>query len=317
MSKPNFISAIGSPLDPDENLHEAGLEAHLADQWAHGIGGVLVAGTMGMMQLLKWDTYRNLARRAVEISRGNGRGGEVMVGAGDCSFARTRQRIEFLNTLDIDGVVVLTPFFIGFSQQELIAYYRALADASKAPLFLYDLPQRTNCKIEFETVLKLAKHPNIRGIKCSDEALSYARRLIDTLGDPFRVIVAQPMLVDVTLKAGIHEQLDGVYALAPALATNIGEFAARGDWPGAAAAQRKLTALLRFFHEYNFSVFTTLLNARGIPGNYAPRPYAPLTPPEKKRVLASPEIRELLRWPGGGGAPLGQDAARKKEGKRP
>ena len=137
MNRANFISAVGSPLDADENLHDAGLEAHLADQWTHGIGGVLVAGTMGMMQLLKWDTYRSLVRRAAEISRGKG---EVMVGAGDCSFARTRERIDYLNTLKIDAVVVLTPFFIRFSQEELVDYYRALADVSKAPLFLYDLP---------------------------------------------------------------------------------------------------------------------------------------------------------------------------------
>src|SRR6185503_7691538 len=84
--KTHFISALGTPLTDSGELHAAGLEAHLDDQWTHGIGGVLVAGTMGMMQLLTDETYRQLALRASEFSKGRG---EVMVGAGDCSFHRT------------------------------------------------------------------------------------------------------------------------------------------------------------------------------------------------------------------------------------
>ena len=129
------------------------------------------------------------------------------------------------------------------------------------------------------------------------------------------MIVAQPMLVDVTLRVAIFEQLDGMYALAPALATGLGEYAARGDWEGAAAVQGKLTRLLRVFDTYNFSVFTTLLNERGIPGNDAPRPYLPLSRAEKERVLGSPEVREMLRYPGGG-APVGGVMGGKKQAKR-
>ena len=56
MKKAYFITAIGTPLTEDECLHEEGLEIQLADQWNHGINGILVAGTMGAMQLLTNDT---------------------------------------------------------------------------------------------------------------------------------------------------------------------------------------------------------------------------------------------------------------------
>ena len=56
-----MITALGTPLTPEEDLHVEGLEAHLQDQLDHGINGFLVAGTMGLMQLLKERTYRDLA----------------------------------------------------------------------------------------------------------------------------------------------------------------------------------------------------------------------------------------------------------------
>lgn len=291
MNTARFFSAVGTPLTKEEELDQGALEAHLADQWKHGIGGILVAGTMGHMQLLRDQTYRQLAMKSIEFSKN---AGEIMVGAGDCSYYRTLDRIRFLNDLRIDGVVVLTPFFIRFSQKELIQYYSALADECKAPLYLYDLPQRTQCKIELETTLQLAKHPNIRGIKCSDEP-SYARRIVDILGDSFRVIVAQPMLVDVFLKFGIYEHLDGMFAVAPELTVSIGKYAAAGDWARATDAQKKLSGLLRILRDYGGSqAFTALVNARGIPGNYSVRPQEPLDKDRRASLLAEPEVVEFL-----------------------
>ena len=79
-----LISAIGTPLAQDESLHVEGLEAHLADQWKNGMTGVLVGGTMGAMQLLSEETYRDLVRQSIRCSQQQG---EVLVGVGDAGFA--------------------------------------------------------------------------------------------------------------------------------------------------------------------------------------------------------------------------------------
>jgi dihydrodipicolinate synthase/N-acetylneuraminate lyase len=52
-----LITAIGTPLDDEENLREEGLALHLDDQWQAGIHGILVAGSMGLMQMLRERTY--------------------------------------------------------------------------------------------------------------------------------------------------------------------------------------------------------------------------------------------------------------------
>ena len=182
-----LFSAVGTPLTPDETLHVDGFERHLADQWRAGMTGVLIGGTMGLMQLLSDATYRQLVEHGARAGAGRG---EVMIGAGDASFARTRDRIKILNEHRLDGVVVLAPYLWKFTQDELVDYFTELADFSRSPLYLYDLPGLTGTKLTFETVLAVAKHPNVRGIKCSCE-FGWTRQLIDMAPQGFRVIAAQ------------------------------------------------------------------------------------------------------------------------------
>lgn len=292
--KPYICSAIGTPLDADDQLDPSGLRTHLEDQANAGIHGVLVAGTMGAMPLLTWRAYEQLVRASAEYWPGHG---ELLVGVGDLSFARSRERIQFVNELPIDGAVALTPYFLPYSQAELIQYFEALASDSRAPLYLYDLPQRTGNALAVETVLQLSEHPNIAGIKCSGD-LSEARRLIDSLrGSDFRVILAQVPLLDVLLRAGMHEHVDGVYCMVPQLTRKIADAAMRGDGETAAELTRRLCGLLMMLRKYGvYAAMTALLNSRGFEGNFAPRPHQPLTSAARESLLAEGAVRDALAF---------------------
>jgi 4-hydroxy-tetrahydrodipicolinate synthase len=291
MTSSYFIAALGTPLDAEENLHRDGLRAHLADQQANEIDGVLVGGTMGMMQLLRDSTYHDLVQLSSELYAGKG---ELFVGVGDASFARTLDRLRLANQFPIDVAVVLSPYFMKFTQEQLIDYYRAIADESRVPLYLYDLPQTTGTVLTLDTVTTLAKHPNIRGIKCSGD-IAQARVLIDSVaGENFRVIVAQPLIVDVLLRHGVHQHLDGVYALFPEWVKKMKHAVGAERWDEAAALSKGMGRVMPRLHHYGvLSAMTTLLNARGIPGSFAPRPYPVLAPELAQALLNESTIREL------------------------
>lgn len=291
--KPYFITAIGTPLTTDERLHEEGLVRHLEDQWSAGMNGILVAGTMGLMQMLRDETYARLARRATELSKGKC---EIMIGAGDAGFARTCDRIRFLNELPIDGIVVLTPYFLPFSQPQLVRYYLALADVSKKPLYLYDLPAVTNVSISMDTYAQLSKHPNIRGAKVSGRA-AFSRELIDRLGDRLRIIVAEPTLIDALLRHGVEQHLDGMFAIAPQWVGRLASAAQASDWEMAASYQRRITTLRNLLNdeEGGMGVFTAMMNAREIPGSFASAPLGLLSDERRDALLAEPIMQELIR----------------------
>jgi 4-hydroxy-tetrahydrodipicolinate synthase len=286
-----FISAIGTPLDGVESLHGEGLQCHLNDQWSAGIDGVLVGGTMGLMQLLTEKTYLNLVERSVELCAGRG---EIMIGVGDAALARTLERVRLLNRWKVAGVVVLCPYLWKFTQHELIRYFSALGDASRNPVYLYDLPVLTGTKLELETVLTLTNHPNIRGIKCSCD-FAWTRQLIDLAPSDFEIIVAQADLIDVLLQQGVRRQLDGVFAVAPMWIREIRSAGESRDWSRAAAYQQRMSALLRVMKRYGvFQAFTTIVNARGIPGNFAPAPLQPLQEEQREALLHESIVQELL-----------------------
>ena len=169
---------------------------------------------MGLMQLFRDQTYRDLVEHTVRFTAGRG---EVLAGVGDTSFVRTRDRIRIIEQFDIDGVVVLSPYLFPFLPQEQIDYYKALADVSSKPVSLYNLPGITGVNLAIDTVLEVARHPNIAGIKCSCE-FEWTRSLMNLIDDDqFRIVAASPDSVDLLIKAGVREHLDGVLWPSPAL----------------------------------------------------------------------------------------------------
>ncbi|MCC6683049.1 MAG: dihydrodipicolinate synthase family protein [Phycisphaeraceae bacterium] len=289
-----IIAAIGTPLTPDERLHVDGLSLQLERLWAAGIHGIFAAGTLGVMPMLTDDTYRELIEKAVHLVQGRG---ELFVGASDQSLARTQQRIAYINQFKVDGVVALPPFFMRFSQQELIGYYRALAEASRAPVYLYDLPQRTHLSLDNRTVLTLAEHPNIVGIKCSGP-IEQARQLIDQLARReirFRVVVAQPDHLHNLVEDGVTDHLDGIYTLAPRWTVQIAQTPSSSNREGIRQLQTDLIELRDVMRRHgSLSAFTVLMNACGVPGCYAPQPFRKLTPTEIDALFEQPVVQKFL-----------------------
>lgn len=292
MTRPYLISAIGTPLQEDESLHMDGLYAHLEQHHDAKIDGILAAGTMGLMQLLRIDTYHHLVKTTCEAWAQRG---ELLVGIGDTSFSRTKARLEFVNDHNVDGVVVLSPFFVPFTQAELIDYYRALADYSRTPIFLYDLPERAGVSLDVETVLRLSEHPCIAGIKCSGSLTQIQRLRQELNGAEFRVIIAKPVLLDVLVRSGMQEHVDGIFAIAPHWMRRISELLNEKQWGLAEVEVRRLATLLDSVERYGvFQSITEILNAVGVPGNFAPRPYAPLDDEQRQSLLNEPVVLKYL-----------------------
>lgn len=283
-----FITAVGTPLTEDELLCEEGLEQELSEQKAKGFEGILVAGSMGCMPLLRDETYRRLIERSIDLFDG-----EIIVGASECGFGRTADRVEYINQFKVDGVAILAPYFWKLSQEELVSYYQSLADVSKTPIYLYDLPQVVGTKISLETCVTLSRHPNIAGAKlsCSPD---FSRQLMDAVGDTFRIIVAQPDLVDMLIQFGIKNHLDGIWTLTPGWAYKIRLAAETNDWETAAKYTRKMSAVRGLLPKYGRGSITDIMNARGIEGNFVGKPFKRLDAAKKRELLNEPILKELV-----------------------
>ena len=89
----------------------------------------------------------------------------VVAGLAGNNTVELRERALRLNELPISGLLVPAPYYVRPSQAGLISHFTTLADISKVPLIVYDIPYRTGVRLDLATLLTLAGHPNIRAIK--------------------------------------------------------------------------------------------------------------------------------------------------------
>ena len=89
----------------------------------------------------------------------------VIVGVAGNHATSLRERVERLGALPIAGLLVPAPYYVRPSQAGIADHFARLADASAVPLVLYDIPYRTGVRIELDTLLALAAHPNIGAVK--------------------------------------------------------------------------------------------------------------------------------------------------------
>jgi len=165
MMEPRFgqlLTAMITPFDRDGSLDLGGLRSlanHLVD---HGSEGLVVAGTTGESPTLTHDEKLSMFEAIVDEVGGRAK---VIAGTGTYNTAESIELTKEVGTLGVDACLTVTPYYSRPPQNGLIAHFTAIADASSVPLMLYDIPGRTGRRVERDTLVRLAEHPNIVAVK--------------------------------------------------------------------------------------------------------------------------------------------------------
>lgn len=141
---------------------------------AAGVDGLVVCGSTGEAaslddaeQLAVLDAVLNEAGRL-----------PVVMGLAGNHQGHVLQRLSAFGTRPLAGILAPAPYYVRAGQEGAAAYFRCLADASRFPLVLYDIPYRTGTTLDTETLLSLAAHPNIAAIKDCGGSLAKTLALI-------------------------------------------------------------------------------------------------------------------------------------------
>ena len=210
-----IIPPMITPLKGDDELDREGtvrLTEHLV---AGGVHAIFLLGTTGEAQSL---TYR-LRYEFVELVCRQVAGRiPVLVGVTDTAFIESVRLAEHAAKCGAVGVVAAPPYYFAPSQQELIEYYTALADALPLPLYLYNMPSHVKVFLEPATVKTLANHSNIIGLKDSSANMTYFQTLLYHLGDnpDFSLYVGPEELTGECVLLGADGGVDQFDQLGPA-----------------------------------------------------------------------------------------------------
>lgn len=280
-----FITALGTPLDNAGEVVVSSLQRHVEDQVQAGAAALLVMGSMGQQPYIKASEPVRIARTVVDTVKG---ASPVLVGVMDNSIGRVKERIEELRGLDIDGVVMTTPYYYPMSQEDIKAFFTALASTSPFPIYLYDLTVVTQSKITADTAAQLMTVPNIAGIKTGD--LTTARvlsRLKASVNPAFSVMFSGLDLFDAAYAYGIRQNLDGMFSCTAAIGSRMYKALAKGDSVTAAQALDDILLVRDTFIQVGvFPAFTHSMNLLGFEGSFHPDYMKPLNAERQEIVKA-------------------------------
>ncbi|KXF75603.1 dihydrodipicolinate synthetase [Paramesorhizobium deserti] len=162
MTKSAYVALV-TCFNEDETINFEATRAQVRRQIAAG-NNILCAGTNGDFTALTFEEKVRLTEEVVDEVGGQVK---VIVNAGMPATFETLKLAREFDRIGVDGIAVITPFFIACTQEGLIRHFTTVADAVKTPIYLYDIPARTQNHIEPETARILADHGNIAGIKDS------------------------------------------------------------------------------------------------------------------------------------------------------
>jgi 4-hydroxy-tetrahydrodipicolinate synthase len=201
----------------------------------------MCAGTNGDFTALTFDVK---VRRCGEVVDEVGGKARVIVNAGMPATFETILLAKEFEGIGVDGIAVITPFFIACTQDGLVRHFTSVADAVTTPVYLYDIPARTQNHIEPETAKALAAHGNIAGIKDSGGAQETLEQYLQVGREVpgFEVYSGPDHLVHWAFRNGAKGCISGLGNVMPeTLAAIVTAFNA-GDEAGAAKAQEAFGA---------------------------------------------------------------------------
>ena len=165
MTKQAFVALV-TCFNEDETVNYKATRAQVRRQVEAG-NNIMCAGTNGDFSALTFEEKVRLTEEVVDEVGGRVR---VIVNAGMPATFETLKLAREFDRIGVTGIAVITPFFIACTQDGLIRHFSTVADAVTTPVYLYDIPARTQNHIEPETARRLAGHGNIAGIKDSGGA---------------------------------------------------------------------------------------------------------------------------------------------------
>jgi 4-hydroxy-tetrahydrodipicolinate synthase len=233
-----IIPPVATPMRADEELDLPRFRWFLDHLIARGVHGLFVLGTNGEAYALDEREKQELVATAVaHVARRR----PVLVGTGAPSTRETVRLTRMAEREGADAVSVVTPYFITPTQAELYDHFRRVAESTSLPVVLYNNPATCGgLKLDVDTVARLARLPNVAGIKDSSGDLTNTLEYLRVVPADFAVLQGRDTLIYPSLVFGARGAIPASANVAPAICAEIYDAFLRGDHAAALAAQYRL-----------------------------------------------------------------------------
>ena len=235
-------TALLTPFHEDGSVDYAAYAASIDRQVAAGVHFLVPLATTGETPTLTPEEKVRLLQTAKDHAAGR----PLLVGCGANSFEGTMANIRLLEPLDPDAFLVVVPYYNKPTPEGQYRYFKAVAEATKVPVVIYNVPGRTGVNMTAETALRLAADcPNIIGTKEASGNYAQVSEIIRRAPEGFTVLSGDDDLTFALMATGARGVVSVASNIAPAEVAAMTEALLRDDLPAARALHHRLSPLFK------------------------------------------------------------------------
>ena len=261
-------------------------------QIAQGIDAIVSVGTTGEGSTLTDAEHKDAIKFCVD--KVNGRV-PVIAGTGSNDIAYAIELTKFACEVGADAMLLVTPYYNKATQKGLITSFKAIADASTKPCILYNVPSRTGCNLLPESVLALADHPNIVGIKEASGNISQIAKLASLVGDKIDIYSGNDDQIIPVLSLGGKGVISVLSNVMPKETSDMCKLYMEGKTQQALKMQLDLLPLIdALFMEVNPIPVKAAVAKMGFGENYLRLPLTPMEDAHAEKLYALMKEQNLI-----------------------
>ena len=216
----NYLHGLWLPLVTpfrDSELDETSLRRLVAHYASGPIDGLILAATSGEGLALSTSELERLVNVVREELDARRRFLPICLGMAGASTRKMQEVLDETAAWPIDGYLISSPYYVRPSQRGLLAHFTTLADHASWPILLYNIPYRASVGLANETLLRLAEHPNIAGMKDCGADRAQSRELLRARPAGFRILTGE----DAEYFDALDDGADGAILLSAHVETEI------------------------------------------------------------------------------------------------
>ncbi|MGB3849782.1 MAG: 4-hydroxy-tetrahydrodipicolinate synthase [Tunicatimonas sp.] len=235
-------TALITPFTEANQIDWSALERLINHQVAAGVTGLVFVGTTGESPTLSHQEHREILRRSVTLVNGRC---QVIHGTGSNN---TRESIELATVAaeaGADAHLVINPYYNKPTQEGLYRHFTAVADAAELPVIIYNIQGRTAVNLETATLLRLAQHRNIVGVKEASGNMAQIMDVIRRTPDDFVVLSGDDALTLPLMACGGHGLISVISNALPRATVALVNHCRAGRWDEARSGFYQLLDLMQ------------------------------------------------------------------------
>ncbi|RNB59765.1 4-hydroxy-tetrahydrodipicolinate synthase [Brevibacillus gelatini] len=179
-----LVTAMVTPFNEQLQIDFEKTERLIDHLIANGTTGIVLSGTTGESPTLSRAEKLELFRHVVAYAKGKC---HIIAGTGSNDTASSIEFTQAVQSIGVDAVMVVAPYYNKPSQEGLYAHFKALAESTDLPVMLYNVPGRSVVNMTAETTLRLAQLPNVVCIKEASGNLGQMAQIIEHAPEGFEL----------------------------------------------------------------------------------------------------------------------------------